>query len=149
MLRHYGVISYDPVLSLLTYEDAETAAGPAVFTSQIALAFTLASSGVGACAALAASHAAAMPTLSFSSTMIRSAVFLPMPLVFASSPKRPSADYPTAISTEAETRYVGEVRAFILDLLIDMTGLSFLAALGCRFAIGALDKKKPRGTHDE
>src|SRR5438128_3669587 len=43
----YGVISYDPVLSLLTYEDAETAAGPAVFTSQIALAFTLAFAGDG------------------------------------------------------------------------------------------------------
>jgi hypothetical protein len=70
-------------------------------------------------------------------------------LVFASSTKRPSADYPTAISTEAETRYVGEVRAFILDLLFDMTGLSFLAAFGCRIAIGALYKKKPRGTHDE
>ena len=70
-------------------------------------------------------------------------------LVFASSPKRPSADYPTAISTDVETRYVGEVRAFILHLLIDVTGLSFLAAFGFPFAIGALDKKTQGGKHDD
>jgi hypothetical protein len=65
-------------------------------------------------------------------------------LVFASSPKRPSAQYPIAISTEAETRYVGEVRAFIVHLLEYATVLSFLAAFGCQFAIG-----KPGGKRDE
>ena len=68
--------------------------------------------------------------------------------VFASSPKRPSADYPRAVSTDAETRYVGEVRALILDLLVDAAGLSFLAAFGFQFAVGAFDKKT-RGKNDE
>lgn len=70
-------------------------------------------------------------------------------LVFASSPKRLSVYYPTAISTEAETRYVGEARAFVLNLLIDVTGLSFLTAFGFQFAIGAMDKKTQVGKHDE
>jgi hypothetical protein len=65
-------------------------------------------------------------------------------LVFASSPKRPSAQYSIAISTKNETRYVGEVRAFILHLLKFAMVLSFLAAFGCQFAIG-----KPGGKHDE
>ena len=51
--------------------------------------FTLVCSAVGALAALAASQAAAMPTLSFSSTMMRSAVFFPMPFVFASAAASP------------------------------------------------------------
>lgn len=70
-------------------------------------------------------------------------------LVFASSPKRPSADYPTAISTESETRYVGEARAFILDLLNDVTVLSLLAAFGFQFATGAMDRKTQGKKHDE
>ena len=70
-------------------------------------------------------------------------------LVFASSPKRPSADYPTAISTEAETRYVGEARAFVLDFLIDVTGLSFLTAFGFQFTTGAMNKKTQDEKHDK
>jgi len=48
------------------------------------------SSGEGACAPLAASHAAAIPTLSFNSTTMRSAVFFPMPLVFESAAISPA-----------------------------------------------------------
>ena len=43
--------------------------------------------------ALAASHAAATPTLSFSSTTIRSAVFFPMPLTFESDATSPATTF--------------------------------------------------------
>jgi hypothetical protein len=63
-------------------------------------------------------------------------------IVFASSPKKPSPDMQIAISTDAETRYVGEARGFLLDLLMDVCALSFLVAFGCTIAKGRPEKKE-------
>ena len=63
-------------------------------------------------------------------------------LLFVGGHKKPDADRPRAISTDAETRYVSEGHGFLLDILMDACVLSFLVGFGCTIVKGRLEKKE-------
>lgn len=68
-------------------------------------------------------------------------------LLFVGGHRKPDADRPRAISTEAETRYVSERRGVLLDILMDACVLSFLVGFGCTMAKGRPKKKQDDGRH--